>query len=90
LSITNADGYRSLIPGFANAIVRGTIDGNILDQILLMNFASALRHAPTILSAKTAKLGSVLDSVHQRLSRASSQAELETQYYFACMPFVLF
>lgn len=83
-SITDADGDRSLISGFANAVMRGTTDGDILDQSLLMNFAYALRRAPTILSAETAKFGSVLDSLHQRLSRASSRAELETQYHFVC------
>lgn len=68
-SIIDANEYRSLISGFANAIIRGTTDGDILDPDLLTNFAYALRRAPTTLSAETAKLGSVLDSLHQRLNR---------------------
>jgi len=79
--ITDPNAYCSLISGFANAIIRGTTDGDILDPDLLTNFAYAFRRAPTTLSAETAKLGSVLDSLHLRLSRASSRAELETQYH---------
>ena len=70
--------------GFANAIIRGTTDGDILDPDFLTNFTYALHRSPTTLSAETAKLGSVLDSLHQRLNRASRQAELETQYHLVC------
>lgn len=83
-SVTDANECRSLISGFANAIIQGTTDGDILDPDLLTNLAYALCRAPITLSAETAKLGSVLDSLHQRLNRASSRAELETQYHLVC------
>ncbi|THC91705.1 hypothetical protein EYZ11_008830 [Aspergillus tanneri] len=84
LIVTNKE-YHSLISAFANTIIQGTTDGDILDSNLLMNFGYALRRAPTVLSAENAKLGSVLDSLKRRLDKAGDRAEWETQYQLVCM-----
>lgn len=57
-SITTNGHYQSLALAFANAIIKGSADGNILDPKLLTSFAYVLRRAPGTLSAETAKLGS--------------------------------
>jgi hypothetical protein len=83
LIVTKGD-YEALLLAFANAIIKGTTDGNALDPKLLTHFACVLRRAPSTLYAETAKLGSVLDSLQTRLDKARSRAELETQYHLVC------
>lgn len=84
-SITINDEYRTLVSAFANAIIHGTTDGDVLDPRLLTGFSYVLRRAPTTVSAETAKLGSVLDSLRIRLDQAGRRAELETQHGVGCL-----
>ncbi|KAJ5496704.1 hypothetical protein N7463_008691 [Penicillium fimorum] len=81
LSSIADDEYSVLISAFANAIIQGTTDGDVLDPNILKDFAYALHRAPATLSAATAKLGSLLDSLQKRLDQAQKRAELETQYH---------
>ena len=82
LSLSGIKGsqYQGLMMAFANTIIGGTTDGNILSPEVLQNFACVLRHAPDTLSASDSKLGPVLASLCGRLSDARCQAELKTQY----------
>ncbi|KAH2345388.1 hypothetical protein KXW91_006727, partial [Aspergillus fumigatus] len=79
-SAVTGEDYHNLVVAFANAIIKGTSDGNILDQKLLMNYAYVLQHAKGILSAATAQLGPVVVSLQKRLEGAINQAGNGTQY----------
>jgi hypothetical protein len=85
LSLIVHDGdYQALLLAFANAIIKGTADSLDLNTKLFMQFACVLHRAPSILTAETAKLRSVLDSLQKRLDKAISCAELEAQYQLIC------
>ncbi|KAJ5679176.1 hypothetical protein N7462_007420 [Penicillium macrosclerotiorum] len=80
-SIATDEEYRTIIATFANRIIHGTADGDVLSPKLLLNFTRVLRRAPDVLSAETAHLGSVLDSLRERLEKAAHRAEVATQYH---------
>ena len=85
----NHESLTELVRAFANAIIKGTADGNIKDPQLLGAFAHVLWHIRDASSVRSS-LGTVLDSLLARLKKARQQAELDSQYHLVlCLSAVL-
>ena len=82
-SVATEKDYEDLVEAFANAIITGTADGNILRPTLLLGFSQVLRHAGDIKWARNA-LGPVIGSLQSRLKSAVEQAGLDNQYHLIC------
>ena len=82
-SVITGQNYETLVMALANTIINGTADGNIVDPVLLMDFAYVIRRAEGIRWAKTA-LGPVVASLQKRLKSAVEEVGTETQYRLIC------
>ena len=78
-SVAKNEDYKDLVAAYANTIINGTSDRNILDPKLLLGFSKVLRNAQCIEWASGA-LGGLMAALQSRLTTTIHQAGREDQY----------